>query len=79
MGTAFIGIEQRIYGNFSTMLYYNQGNATNKLDFSDVEMLKATGIDLSYKSPLGPLMLFLSRTLGNAEHWRIDLSIGVTI
>ncbi|WP_208123224.1 autotransporter assembly complex protein TamA [Facilibium subflavum] len=80
LATAFAGVEQRIYGNFSMMLYYNTGNASNKIDFSDVEILRAAGIGLSYKTPLGPFMLFLSRTLNPGdEHWRADISIGITL
>ena len=55
--TGFAGIEQRVYGNFSTILYYNLGNASNKLNFSDVDILQAGGIGLSYQSPLGPLIV----------------------
>ncbi len=43
LATGLVGIEQRIVGNFSTLLYYNLGNATNDLDFHDVEILKASG------------------------------------
>ncbi|WP_205617784.1 autotransporter assembly complex protein TamA [Fangia hongkongensis] len=80
LATGLVGIEQRIVGNFSTLLYYNLGNATNDLDFHDVEILKAAGIGLSYQTPLGPLMFFLSRTLNqNDRHWRVDFSIGITL
>ncbi|WP_151193938.1 autotransporter assembly complex protein TamA [Cysteiniphilum sp. JM-1] len=80
LATGLAGIEQRIYGNFSSMLYYNLGNAANKPNFSDVEILRAAGIGLSYKTPLGPFMVFFTRTLNhNDEHWRFDLSIGISL
>ena len=80
LATGMAGIEQRIYGNFSTMLYYNLGNASNKLDFSDVTILQAGGIGLSYQSPLGLLMVLISRTLTPGyKTWQIDLNIGVNV
>ncbi|WP_440651942.1 autotransporter assembly complex protein TamA [Cysteiniphilum sp. 19S12-1] len=80
LATGIAGIEQRIYGNFSSMLYYNLGNAANKPNFSDVDILRAAGIGLSYKTPLGPFMVFFTRTLNhNNEHWRFDLSIGISL
>ena len=80
LATGLAGIEQRIYGNFSSMLYYNLGNAANKPNFSDVDILRAAGIGLSYKTPLGPFMIFFTRTLNqNNEHWRFDLSIGINL
>ncbi|MDA0911682.1 MAG: hypothetical protein O2809_09075 [Proteobacteria bacterium] len=80
LATGLAGIEQRIYGNFSSMLYYNLGNAANKPNFNDVEILRAAGIGLSYKTPLGPFMVFFTRTLNhNDEHWRFDLSIGISL
>ncbi len=80
LATGFAGVEQRIYGNFSTMLYYNLGNASNKPNLSDIQILKAGGIGLSYKTPLGPFMAFFTRTLNrNDQHWRFDLSIGVNL
>ncbi|TNF65170.1 MAG: hypothetical protein EP298_13030 [Gammaproteobacteria bacterium] len=73
--TASAGIEQRIYGNFSTVLYYNVGNAFNQ--FNDVSPLHAAGIGLSWRSPLGPVVGYLTRTLNSGdEHWRFDFSIG---
>ena len=80
LATGFAGIEQRVYGNFSTMLYYNLGNASNKLNFSDVDILQAGGIGLSYQSPLGPLIVMLSRTLTPGyKTWQIDVNIGVNV
>jgi len=80
LATGLLGIEQRIYGNFSSMLYYNMGNAANKPNFSDVEILRAGGIGFSYKTPLGPFMVFFTRTLNqNDQHWRFDLNIGISL
>ncbi|MFZ9035134.1 MAG: autotransporter assembly complex protein TamA [Francisellaceae bacterium] len=80
LATASAGLEQRIFGNFSTLVAYNIGNASNRLDFSDVEILKSASLGLSYKSPLGPILLYLSRTLNPGDqHWRLDLSIGVSL
>ncbi|WP_100551028.1 autotransporter assembly complex protein TamA [Caedibacter taeniospiralis] len=80
LATGLLGIEQRIYGNFSSMLYYNMGNAANKPNFSDVEILRAGGISFSYKTPLGPFMVFFTRTLNqNDQHWRFDLNIGISL
>ncbi|MCF6766453.1 BamA/TamA family outer membrane protein [Thiotrichales bacterium 19S3-7] len=73
--TASAGIEQRIYGNFSTVLYYNVGNAFNQ--FNEVNPLHAAGVGLSWRSPLGPVVGYLTRTLNaDDEHWRFDFSIG---
>lgn len=73
--TTSAGIEQRIYGNLSTIVYYNVGNAFNQ--FNSIEPLHAAGIGLSWKSPLGPIIGYLTRTLNAGdEHWRFDFSIG---
>lgn len=77
--TALARIEQRVYGNFSVMVYGNAGNAANSLNFADVPLLRAVGIGASYKSPLGPIQFFLTKdiTPGVNESFRFDLSIGV--
>lgn len=80
LATGFFAFEQRVIGNFSTLVYYNLGNASNELDFHDVNILKAAGLGLSYKTPLGPLMFFLTRSLNqNDRHWRVDFSIGISL
>lgn len=78
--TAAAGLEQRVYGDFSVLGYFNMGNAANKLDMSDVEVKKAAGLGLAYQSPLGPIQLFFTRALNpNDQYWRIDFSIGVNL
>jgi translocation and assembly module TamA len=78
--TAAAGLEQRIYGNFSVLGYFNMGNAANEINMSDVEIKKAAGAGLAYKSPLGPIQLFFTRTLNaNDQHWRFDFSIGINL
>ncbi len=74
------GFEQRIYGNLSASMYYNLGNATNQFNFKNTPILKAGGIGVSYKTPIGPINLFLSRTMGQTTNrWRFDISIGLSI
>ncbi|MCF6807978.1 BamA/TamA family outer membrane protein [Thiotrichales bacterium 19S9-12] len=73
--TASAGVEQRIKGNFSTIIYYNIGNAFN--NFNDVNPLRAAGLGLSWRSPLGPIIGYLTRTLNSEKNeWRFDFSIG---
>ena len=78
--TAAAGLEQRVYGDFSVLGYFNMGNAANKLDMSDVEIKRAAGFGLAYQSPLGPIQLFFTRSLNPGdEHWRFDFSIGINL
>ena len=63
LATGLAGIKQCIHGNFSTMLYYNSGNASNKIDFSDVNILQAITIGFSCQSLLGSLMILVSKIL----------------
>ncbi|MDC0534780.1 BamA/TamA family outer membrane protein [Francisellaceae bacterium] len=80
LGTVAAGLQQRVYGNFSVIGYYNAGNATDEIDFSDVEILRAAGLGVGYETPLGSIQCYLTRTLNpNDQHWRFDFSLGVLL
>ena len=80
LGTVSAGLQQRVYGNFSVLGYYNMGNATDSITFDDVPILRAVGGGVGYETPLGSIQAYLTRTLNkNDRHWRFDFSLGVML
>jgi translocation and assembly module TamA len=76
--TSALAFEQRVYGDLSILNYINAGNATNTLNLSEANIKYAAGIGLAYKSPLGPLQFFFTRSLNPGDrHWRFDFSLGM--
>ena len=76
--TSAVAFEQKVYKNISILNYINAGNAMNSLKISNENIKYAAGIGLAYKSPLGPLQFFLTRSLNhNDRHWRFDFSLGI--
>ena len=78
--TASAGVEQRVYGKFSVIGFYDIGNATNTLTFKDTEVLHATGIGVGYNSPLGSIQAYLSKPLNPSDGgFRVDISLGMIL
>lgn len=80
LGTISAALEQRVYGNFSVLGYYNMGNATNSLTFNDVPILHGVGGGIAYQTPIGSIQAYLTRTLNpGMEQWKFDFSLGVML
>lgn len=78
MFLASIGLEHRFIGNWSGLVFYNVGNAFNQ--FSHVDGAQGAGLGVSWRSPMGPIQLFLSHPLFyRSQHsWRLDFNIGMS-
>jgi len=76
-----INFEQRIYGQFSGLVFYDQGNAFNQI--KQINFAKGAGVGLAYESPIGPIRLYFSHPVNPPDnqdnHWRIDFSVGTFI
>ncbi len=77
MFLASISLEHRFVGNWSGLVFYNVGNAFNQ--FNHLDGAQGAGIGVSWRSPMGPIQLFLSHPLFHrGQHsWRLDFNIGM--
>lgn len=76
-----INFEQRIYGQFSGLIFYDQGNAFNNI--KAINFAKGAGIGFAYESPIGPIRLYFSHPINppadQNSRWHIDFSVGTFI
>lgn len=70
-----INFEQRLYGKLSGLVFYDAGNAFNKLN--GVQWAQGAGLGFAYQSPVGPIQFYFSHPVDLPDsHWRVDFSVG---
>ncbi len=62
--TGSVELDQQVYGNWGVATFYDIGNAFNDLSLG---LKQSTGLGLIWKTPVGPLRIYVARTLSEPK------------
>jgi translocation and assembly module TamA len=75
--TASVEYERHLHGNFFGAVFIDAGNA---FDGSDIDAAVGAGLGLIWRSPVGPLRLYLAHPLNKSDRdVRVHLQLGADL
>jgi len=70
-----VNYEHHLFGDWSGLLYYDIGNAFNRLNHFNPQ--KGAGFGISWRTLLGPVNFYITKPLNHTNDWHFDLNVGV--